>query len=105
VFYDQSSDLEEFDDLAAVSFPGTDKIADFWRSPDINWQNTFSAQITKYLAVNLYLQMIYDRFDQSTKVHNSDPMPQEELDAVFKGVREDPQFKQTLALALVYRLW
>jgi hypothetical protein len=105
VFYGQSAELEEFDRLVSETFPEQEAIADFWRSPDVNWQNTFTAQITKYLSVNLYLQFLYDRFDQATKIVNSDPTTQADLDLALAGVREDPQFKQTLALGITYRLF
>lgn len=34
---------------------------DYWKSPDINFENIFSAGIVKYLNVNLYIQMLYDK--------------------------------------------
>jgi hypothetical protein len=52
--------------------------------------------------VNLYAQLIYDKFDAATDV---DPdLPFGVLDgAVQGGIRKSGQFKQTLALALSYR--
>lgn len=35
--------------------------ADDWKSPDVNWENNFSAAVTDYIVVNLYLQMLYDK--------------------------------------------
>jgi hypothetical protein len=35
--------------------------ADFWRYPDINWENIASVNITRYVMVNLTLQLLYDR--------------------------------------------
>lgn len=35
--------------------------ADDWRAVDVNWENTFTANITSYLMVNLYVQMLYDK--------------------------------------------
>jgi len=35
--------------------------SDDWKSPDINWENTFSAGITEHIVVNLYVQMLYDK--------------------------------------------
>ncbi|MFC1683016.1 DUF3078 domain-containing protein [Candidatus Zixiibacteriota bacterium] len=55
--------------------------ADYWKSLDVNWENIFTAGITKYLMVNLYTQLLYDK----------------EID---KGGR----FKQTLSLGLTYTL-
>ena len=34
---------------------------DYWKSPDVNWENIFTAGITKYLMVNLYVQLLYDK--------------------------------------------
>jgi hypothetical protein len=53
----------------------------YWRYPDVNWENIFSASITKYLMVNLYIQILYD-----------------------KEVSTDIRFKQTLSLGLTYKL-
>ena len=53
----------------------------YWKSPDVNWENTFTAGITKYLMVNLYSQLLYD-----------------------KEVNLGGRFKQTLALGLTYKL-
>ena len=55
---------------------------DYWKSVDVNWENIFSASITKYLTVNLYLQFLYDK----------------EVD--LKG-----RLKETLALGLTYKLF
>ena len=54
--------------------------ADYWKSPDVNWENIFTASITKYLMVNLYIQLLYDK----------------EIDL---GGR----LKQTLSLGLTYK--
>jgi hypothetical protein len=55
--------------------------ADDWSSPDVNWENTFSAGITDYIVVNLYLQLLYD-----------------------KQVDEDVRLKETLSLGFTFRL-
>jgi len=34
---------------------------DFWRYPDINWENILSVNITKYIMINLTAQLLYDR--------------------------------------------
>lgn len=52
-----------------------------WKSPDINWENIFSASITKYLMVNLYTQFLYD-----------------------KQIDKAGRFKQTLSLGLTFKL-
>lgn len=35
--------------------------ADYWKAPDVNWENRFSAKITEHLAVNLQIQLLYDK--------------------------------------------
>lgn len=54
---------------------------DYWKYPDINWENTLVAHITSLVMVNLYVQLLYDK----------------EIDT---GVR----FKETLGLGLTYKL-
>ena len=54
---------------------------DYWKSPDVNWENIFTASITKYLMVNLYTQLLYD-----------------------KEVDVGGRFKQTLSLGVTYKL-
>lgn len=34
---------------------------DYWKYPDVNWETIFTAGITKYLMVNLYFQLLYDK--------------------------------------------
>lgn len=53
----------------------------YWKSPDINWENTFSAKITQYIDVNIYTQWLFDK----------------EIDKVGR-------FKQTLSLGINYTL-
>jgi hypothetical protein len=69
LFYSEADELE--------GFPNED----YWRSPDVNWENILTANITTYLMVNLYTQILYDKeIDMRTR------------------------FKQTLALGLTYKL-
>jgi hypothetical protein len=54
---------------------------DYWKSLDVDWESIVSANITNYLMVNFYMQLLYDK----------------EIDF---GAR----FKQTLSLGLTYKL-
>jgi hypothetical protein len=70
----------------AVFFSEADRIRglpneDDWKYPDVNWENVFTAGIAKYLMVNLYLQLLYDR-----EVHHR------------------ARLKQTMALGLTLKL-
>ncbi len=54
--------------------------ADYWKTPDIRWEQNLAVGITGYLAMNLYLDWRYDK------------------DVDLAG-----RLKQTLGLALVYK--
>lgn len=80
---DYTSKLSVFQDFyysEADRLKGLPQESD-WKSPDINWENIFTASITKYLMVNLYTQFLYDK-------------------QIDKGGR----FKQTLSLGLTFKL-
>jgi hypothetical protein len=102
VFYSQSDELEDFDAIVRVVDPAREEIADFWKVPDVNFQNTLDAKITEWLSVNLYAQWIYDKFDAATSV---DPTvaPNALISTVDAGIRKSGQFKETLALAVSFR--
>jgi hypothetical protein len=53
----------------------------FWKAIDIDWENTITASITKYVQVSLYAQLLYD-----------------------KQISKKGRFKETLALGLTYKL-
>ncbi len=63
----------------AARLPEAEK--NYWKMPDVNWENTFTANITKLLVVNLYAGLQYDR-----EVHS--------------GAR----LKEALSVGLSYRL-
>lgn len=69
LFYSEKDDL--------VGLPNED----YWKAPDVNWENIFTAGITEHLMVNLYIQLLYD-----------------------KEIALAGRFKQTLALGLTYKL-
>jgi hypothetical protein len=110
LFYSQADHLKTFDalvragDATVPANPGAEAVQDFWRAPDVNFQNTFSAQITKSISVNLLAQWIYDKFDNAADVN-----PGKSLNVLIpevrKNVRKAGQFKETLALGFSYRLF
>jgi hypothetical protein len=54
----------------------------YWKEPDVNWENTLSVAVAKYVIVSLYAQLLYDK-------------------EISKGGR----FKETLSLGLTYKLF
>jgi hypothetical protein len=55
---------------------------DYWKEVDLNWENTISAAVAKYVTVSLYVQLLYD-----------------------KEVSKKGRFKETLSLGLTYKLF
>jgi Protein of unknown function (DUF3078) len=108
LFYSKSDNLKEFDvraDSAAAAIGTTHgPVSDYWKTVEVNFLNTFSAQITKVLSVNLLIQWVYDKYDAAA---NTDPdQPFDVLQAeIDKNVRKSGQFKETLGLGLSYRLF
>ena len=108
VFFSKSGDLEDFDRIAIAADPTREAVADFWKDPDVNFQNTFTSSITSWLNVNLYLQWVYDKFDAASNVAlegvEGDPAALEKLQReIDAGIRKSGQFKQTLGIGLTYK--
>jgi len=89
------------DSLAAAGLD-TD-IADYTTTADIDWQNTVSAKITSVIAVQLYVELLYDRYDNSIVpvVDNNGSLENAEI--VDAAVRKKGQFKETLGIGITYR--
>lgn len=68
LYYSEKADLE-----------GTEA-ENYWQAVDFDWENIFSASITEYVMVNLYVQWLYD-----------------------KEISKAGRFKQTLSLGLTYK--
>ncbi len=107
VFYSKFDALKRYDaaaaDSAAAHGTGYEAVADFWKAVNVNFQNTFSAQITKLLSVNLFAQWYYDKFDAAANVDPSLPFADQQRE-IQRNVRKAGQFKETLALGFTYRL-
>jgi hypothetical protein len=63
----------------AEEFEGSPK-EDYWKAIDVNWENIFNANISQYIMVSLYMQLLYDK----------------QIDLAGR-------FKQTLALGVTYK--
>jgi hypothetical protein len=60
---------------------GAKDIGVYWSSPDVNWENTFTAAVSKIIAVSLYTQVVYD-----------------------KDIDKRARFKETLAFGFTYKM-
>lgn len=66
----------------ALFFSGSDNaLSDDWKTIDVNWENIINASITRIIAVNLYMQLLYD-----------------------KEVNKHGRFKQTLGIGFAFKL-
>jgi hypothetical protein len=54
----------------------------YWKEVDVNWENSVSVSITKYVVVSLYTQLLYD-----------------------KQISKKGRFKENLSLGVTYRLF
>ncbi|MBD3344961.1 MAG: DUF3078 domain-containing protein [Chitinivibrionales bacterium] len=77
------SDSDEYRKLAGKD-PDDNTEPDDWRYPDVNWENSLNINFTKYIMLNVYLQLIYDRDKQPDMYKNS------------------PQLKETMSLGLTF---
>jgi len=55
---------------------------DDWKSVDVNFENSFSASVAKYITVSLYIQVLYD-----------------------KQINKKSRLKESLAMGLTYKLF
>lgn len=88
------------DSLAAAGLPSD--ISDFTTAVDIDWQNTLSAQVTKIIAVQLYVELLYDKYDNSVVPTVDGANALTNTGAVAAAVRKKGQVKQTLGIGLTY---
>ena len=104
VFYSKSDALEEYDALAVAADPSHESVADFWKTTDLDFENTFTAPITKNLNVNLLVQWVYDKFDVAANVDPTLPLAVLNAD-VAKNTRKAGQFREVLAIGFTYTLF
>jgi hypothetical protein len=102
-YYSEKETFENIDP-DTLDFFGIDReVADFTESIDLDWENIFTTQITKYLSVNLYVQFVYDKYDNSVPPLLRDDGSFKNPKDVKAAIRKAGQFKQTMAIGLTYR--
>ncbi len=111
VFYSAQDDFDAFTaadltrDVDGVELRIPSDVADYTLAADVAWENIFSTQITKIIAVSLYTQLVYDKYDNTVVPIYDDAgaLTDESAIKIEQAVRKKGQFKQTLALGLTYR--
>lgn len=91
-----------FEDGFTTAAPLPDDVASYTTSLDVDWENTFTANITKVISVKLFVRWVYDKYDNSVKPVVDDGGNLVNEADVNKAIRKAGQFKQTLALGFGY---
>jgi len=104
--YSGKSNIE--DNPAVMTAAGLpDDLADYTTTLDVDWENTFSANITSVLSVKLFVRWVYDKYDNTVSpVIGKDDLGADVLlnsADVHNAIRKAGQFKQTLALGFTYK--
>jgi hypothetical protein len=98
--YSFRGDLEDVD---KESNGLSSDIAEYPLAVDVNWENIVSAEIAKWLNVNLYVMFVYDKYDNSVVPEVDGSGNLTNPGAVQAAVRKAGQFKQTLGIGLTYK--
>jgi hypothetical protein len=101
------SETETFDRVSADSLvaAGIDAdVKDYSTVVDAVWENTFTTQVTKWIAFNIYVEFRYDKYDNSVvPIVNDAGDNLENAGAVADAIRKDVQWKQTFGIGITYR--
>jgi opacity protein-like surface antigen len=98
--YSGKSVFEDDLDLAAEGLP--DDVAGYTTTLDVDWENTFTANITSLIAVKLFVRWVYDKYDNTVSPVVENGTLTNAAD-VHNAIRKAGQFKQTLALGMTYK--
>jgi hypothetical protein len=77
-------------------------MAEYATTVDIDWQNTLTSKVTKFISFNLYFELLYDKYDNSVVPIVDDTGMLTNAEAVGKSVRKKGQFKQTIGVGLSF---
>lgn len=89
------------DSLAAAGIDGN--VKEYTTATDIGWENMFTTQVTKYISFNLYVEFVYDKYDNTVVPIIADDGSLSNATAVGAAVRKKGQYKQTFSVGLTYR--
>lgn len=105
LFYSGKTDLEDVTEANLRAADLDPDVADFTTQFEVDFENIFSAQITKIISVNLYTRFVYDKYDNSVAplVEEDGTITEDNAATIRGAIRKAGQFKQTLAVGLTYR--
>jgi len=77
-------------------------ITSYATTVDVDWQNTLTTKVTRFISFNFYLELLYDKYDNTVVPVVDDGGVLTNPDAVRYSIRKKGQFKQTLGVGLTY---
>ncbi len=86
--------------VSVGEFP--EDVASYTTTLDVDWENTFTANITKVISVKLFVRWVYDKYDNTVSPVVDDAGNLVNEGDVTQAIRLAGQFKQTLALGFGY---
>ncbi len=102
------SEAKTFDALGADSLvaAGVDpNVSRFSKAMDVTWENEFTTQVSKWISFSLYVELTWDRYDNSvTPKLNAAGDNLANAASVRDAVRNAVQWKQTFAVGLTFHL-
>ena len=91
-----------FEDGFTTVQPLPEDVANYTTTLDADWENTFTANITKVISVKVFMRWVYDKYDNTVKPVVDDGGNLANEADVQNAIRKAGQFKQTLALGFGY---
>jgi len=104
VCYSGSGDLDAISAADRATYGLDSDLSSYATTINVDWENTFTTNITKVIAVRLELRWIYVKYDNSVLPLFDDSGNLENGEAIADAVRKAGQFKELLALGLVWRI-
>jgi len=101
VFYSAKNDVDSLDRQVLVDAGLDGDLPDYFLAPDIDFENSFKASITRLLNVQFNLRWVYDKYDTTVKPVVADGVIQNP-DAINGAVRKSGQLRQTMSIGLAY---
>ncbi len=101
--YSGKSTFEDDMDRGLLVAPLPEDIAEYSTNLDMDWENTFTANITSVIAVKLFVRWVYDKYDNTVAPAVDDTGKLLNESDVRNAIRKAGQFKQTMALGLTYK--
>jgi len=90
------------DDLNPADFGLPEDIADYTTALDVDFENTFTTNITSLISVKFFVRWVYDKYDNTVEpVYENGDLAN--ASDVKGAIRKAGQFKQTLALGVGYK--